>query len=99
MKLANEVSVLFFQMCSVTIPSSTLTGNVSTLGSSSPSCEQDFSTLTSELLTFPWCGLKIDLPVVMSNSQPCHGQRMISPSRAYKYSPTFEGNVVPVIFP
>ena len=35
----------------------------------------------------------------MSNSQPCQGQRRISPSRPHTYSPGAEGSAVNVALP
>src|SRR5690242_11546540 len=57
------------------------------LGSSATISEPDVTT-TLYLRTRTWTGSNQDCPVLTSNSQPCHGQRTISPGRLYSYSPT-----------
>src|SRR4051794_33910945 len=75
------------------LPDSTVTAKVSTLSLSS------FSTVTSYVFTRHLCGSNIDFPFLISNSQPCQGHRMISPSRPQTNSPGWEGIDIPVTLP
>src|SRR5580704_8773199 len=75
--------------------SSTLTGNVSATYGPSTSCAP-VSTFTSKRRTWTRRGSHQDLPVRMSYSQECHGQRITSPLRESQYSPGADDDTRPV---